>query len=119
MAQKIANKNKELLKKMKCEICGSNKTLHMHHPNYEKPKTNIIAVTVAQGLEPALWVGVNFARALSFSWEIPVIPIHHIEAHIFANFLNQKFNTKDKTIFPVICLSVSGGHTQLILIKDY
>ena len=43
MAQKIANKNKELLKKMKCEICGSNKTLHMHHPNYEKPK-NVITL---------------------------------------------------------------------------
>src|SRR3989344_5979681 len=87
--------------------------------NYKKPKIDLIAVTIGLGLEPALWVGVNFAKALSFFWNLPVIPIYHIEAHIFANFYNQRFDIKKKTIFPAICLSVSGGHTQLILIKDY
>ncbi len=87
--------------------------------NYKKPEIDLIAVTVGLGLEPALWVGVNFARGLSYFWDLPVIPVNHIEAHIFANFINKKFQIQDKTIFPIICLSVSGGHTQLILMQDY
>ncbi len=79
---------------------------------YEKPNIDIIAITNGPGLEPCLWVGVNFAKALSYFWDIPVIPINHIEAHILVNFL------ENKTIkFPAISLVVSGGHTQLILVK--
>jgi len=79
---------------------------------YEKPDIDLIAVTEGPGLEPCLWVGINFAKALSFYWNIPVIPVNHIESHILVNYLNNK------TIqFPAICLIVSGGHTQLILMK--
>jgi len=87
--------------------------------NYQKPKVNLIAVTVGPGLEPALWVGVNFAKAISYFWDLPIVPVNHIEGHIFANFISRPFRIKDKTIFPVLCLSVAGGHTQLILVKDY
>lgn len=76
------------------------------------PKIDLIAVTVGPGLDPCLWVGVNFAKALSYSWNIPTVPVNHIEAHILVNSIN-------KQSFPAVCLVVSGGHTQLILMKDF
>jgi N6-L-threonylcarbamoyladenine synthase len=103
---------------------------------YEKPKIDAIAITIGPGLDPCLWTGVNFARALSYYWDIPIIPVNHIEAHILVNWLTpinekskiqtisnySKSNPKSKIqnrkqIFPAICLVVSGGHTQLILMK--
>ena len=80
--------------------------------NYSKPDVDLIAVTNGPGLEPCLWVGVNFAKALSHFWNIPVVPINHIESHILVNTLENK-NIK----FPAISLVVSGGHTQIILVK--
>ena len=85
---------------------------------YQKPDIDYISITYGPGLEPCLWTGVNFARALSFAWEIPIIPINHIEAHLFANFVNQPEMLKQpKELFPAVFLIVSGGHTQLIFIK--
>src|SRR3989344_2908090 len=87
---------------------------------YKKPSVDFIAVTVGPGLEPCLWVGVNFAKALSYFWGIPVIPVNHIEAHILVNFLNPSTTLRarnPKREFPAISLVVSGGHTQLILVK--
>ena len=101
----------------------------------ESPKIDLIAVTVGPGLEPCLWVGVNFAKALSLYWEKPIIPVNHIEAHILANLLPQISSNfkvssfpegeppvpygagKFQELFPAICLVVSGGHTQLILMN--
>jgi N6-L-threonylcarbamoyladenine synthase len=80
--------------------------------SYEKSAIDAIAVTTGPGLEPCLWSGINLAKSLSFWWKIPIIPVNHIEAHIFANF----FGSNSKS-FPAICLVVSGGHTQLILMK--
>lgn len=79
---------------------------------YAKPDVDFISVTNGPGLEPCLWVGVNFAKALSYFWDIPIVPVNHIEGHILVNFLENK-NIK----FPAICLVVSGGHTQLILME--
>ncbi len=79
----------------------------------KKPKIDLIAVTHGPGLEPALWAGVNFARALSYWWSTPLLGVDHMEGHIAANFLQ-----KEKVEFPSIALAVSGGHTQLILVKD-
>ncbi len=97
---------------------------------YKKPKIDTIAVTVGPGLDPCLWVGVNFAKALSYFWDLPIIEVNHIEAHIFANWLKpisskskiksqkSKIQIKNKKIeFPAVCLIASGGHTQLILMK--
>ena len=78
-----------------------------------KPKINFTAVTHGPGLEPALWAGINFARALSYWWRIPLLGVDHMEGHIAANFLHT-----GKVEFPAIVLAVSGGHTQLILVKD-
>ena len=86
--------------------------------NFVKPKIDFIAVTVGPGLEPCLWTGVNFAKSLAHLWNLKIIPVNHIEAHIFANFISQPAN-KIQNTFPAICLVVSGGHTQLILMKDF
>ena len=76
----------------------------------QKPDIDLIAVTIGPGLDPCLWMGVNFAKALSYFWQVPIIPVNHIEGHLLANLLSQ-------IVFPAVCLVVSGGHTQLILMK--
>lgn len=91
-------------------------------PFIKKPKIDLIAVTSGPGLEPALWVGISFAKALSTLWGIPLIPINHMEGHIFS-----VFPTKEKTftidaksqLFPMLSLLVSGGHTEIVLMKDW
>lgn len=102
---------------------------------HEKPAIDAIAITYGPGLEPCLWVGVNCARALSVAWDLPLIPVNHIEGHIIINFMNKiNENPKSETLnskqiqssnllnlkkyFPAIALVVSGGHTQLIHMKD-
>jgi len=82
----------------------------------KNPKINLIAVTIGPGLEPCLWVGVNFARDLAEKLKLPIVPVNHIEAHIYANFLN--YESGSRNLFPAICLVASGGHTQLILMKN-
>lgn len=80
---------------------------------YGKPDVDVIAVTNGPGLEPCLWVGINFTKVLSYFWNIPIVPVNHIESHILINFLDNK-----GLKFPAIALVVSGGHTQLILMKS-
>jgi N6-L-threonylcarbamoyladenine synthase len=83
-------------------------------------KIDLIAVTVGPGLEPCLWQGVNFAKDLAKKIKRPLIPVNHIEAHIIANFICSNFQfpiSNFQNLFPAICLVVSGGHTQLILMK--
>ena len=84
----------------------------------KNPKIDLIAATAGPGLEPCLWVGINFAKDLVKVLKAPIIPVNHVEAHIFANWLNPKFHIlNSKFLFPAISLVVSGGHTQLILMK--
>lgn len=80
------------------------------------PKIEAIAVTVGPGLEPCLWMGVNFAKEIAKNWNLPIIPVNHIEAHIIANFIVRGLASNK---LPAVCLVVSGGHTQLILMKSY
>ena len=84
---------------------------------YQKPDIDFIAVTNGPGLEPCLWVGVNFAKCLSYFWNIPIVGVNHIKAHIFVNELreNGKIGGLVKKDFPLVALVVSGGHTQLLL----
>jgi len=85
-----------------------------------KPKIDAIAVTYGPGLEITLWVGVSFAKALSLLWDIPVIPTNHMEGHIFAAILQKEGENYrvGKIKFPAVALLVSGGHTELVLIKE-
>lgn len=80
----------------------------------KNPEIDLIAVTQGPGLEPCLWVGVNFAKELAKKLKKSLIPVNHIEAHILANFIRSNF----QIIFPAVCLVISGGHTQIILMKD-
>jgi N6-L-threonylcarbamoyladenine synthase len=69
-----------------------------------------------------LWVGVNFARTLSYFWDIPIVPVNHIEAHILVNFIDKDFQFSIfnfQKLFPAVALVVSGGHTQMILMKNF
>jgi len=85
-------------------------------PTLEIPDIDAIAVTHGPGLEPALWVGINFAKALSIVWDKPIITTNHMLGHVFSTLLNEE---NPKIEFPAIALLVSGGHTELILVKDW
>jgi N6-L-threonylcarbamoyladenine synthase len=80
------------------------------------PKSGLdgIAVTYGPGLVGALLVGVSAAKAFAFGLSLPLIGIHHIEGHISANYIQHK-----DLVPPFVCLVVSGGHTQLVHVKDY
>ena len=79
----------------------------------ERPAIDAIAVTHGPGLEPALWVGVNFAKALSYLWDMPLVPTNHMEGHIASVLVNEG---AEIVRYPAIALLASGGHTELVLI---
>ena len=83
-------------------------------PDSVKNKINLISVTIGPGLEPALWEGINFAKALAKKLQKPLLGVNHLEGHIYSNWINQKSSPE----FPAVCLIVSGGHTILALMKN-
>jgi len=85
-------------------------------------KVEAIAVTTGPGLEPALWTGIVFAKELSSKYKLPIIPVNHMEGHVFSIFPKKGKTfivTNEKKLFPMLSLLVSGGHTELVLIKDF
>jgi N6-L-threonylcarbamoyladenine synthase len=78
-----------------------------------KPKLDRIAVTSGPGLEPALWVGLNFAKALSVLWDLPVVPTNHMRGHFLAPLAEGS-----KINFPALGLLISGGHTEIVIAKS-
>ncbi|MBK8506610.1 MAG: tRNA (adenosine(37)-N6)-threonylcarbamoyltransferase complex transferase subunit TsaD [Saprospiraceae bacterium] len=78
-----------------------------------KHELNALACTRGPGLLGSLLVGYIFSKALAYSLRIPLIDVHHMQAHVLAHFLGDP-----SPEFPFICLTVSGGHTQLVLIED-
>ena len=96
-------------------------------------KIDLIAVTIGPGLIPSLLIGVHFAKTLAYKWKKPIIEVNHLEGHIIAALAatNPKSPARlasqreagrqilnPKQLFPAIALLVSGGHTQLVLVKD-
>jgi N6-L-threonylcarbamoyladenine synthase len=79
---------------------------------------NAIAVTRGPGLMGSLLVGLSFAKSLSLALHIPIIEVNHMKGHILAHFIKD---TEDQKIpdFPFLCLTVSGGHTQLVKVSDH
>lgn len=75
-------------------------------------KPDVIAVTCGPGLMTGLLVGMEAAKTLSYLWDIPLVRVNHIEGHIYST-LNLDLD------FPALCITVSGGHTELIIIKDH
>lgn len=86
----------------------------MGKANMTKDDIDAIAVTVGPGLMPALSVGVTAAKTLAYAWQKPVVPVHHIEGHIYSALLNQ-----GSSVFPALALIVSGGHTLLIEVTNH
>ena len=118
---------------------ASQPTLLKRGIHFNKNKIDYIAVTRGPGLIPALMVGVSAAKTLAYSLDKPLVGVNHLEGHIYANWLkpvgvnpkskitnskqiqNSKFKIQNSMLwepeFPVLCLIVSGGHTQLVLMK--
>ncbi len=103
---------------------------------YQKPEIDCIAVTYGPGLEPALWVGVNLARALAIVWELPLVAVNHMEGHVVMSMVEEvdswqllvgsensnasSGNYQLTTInFPMLSLLISGGHTELVLSRQW
>ncbi|NNF22174.1 MAG: tRNA (adenosine(37)-N6)-threonylcarbamoyltransferase complex transferase subunit TsaD [Saprospiraceae bacterium] len=82
--------------------------------NISKVELDAVAFTEGPGLLGSLLVGVTFAKGLSMTLDIPLIGVHHMRAHILSHFIDDP-----KPSFPFICLTVSGGHTQIVIVKDY
>jgi N6-L-threonylcarbamoyladenine synthase len=74
-----------------------------------------VAVTCGPGLAGSLLVGVNMAKGLAFAAGLPLIGVNHLEAHIYANWLDSRV----QILFPLVCLIASGGHTNLVLMTDH
>ncbi len=99
----------------------------------EPPAIDAIAVTAGPGLEPALWVGINFAKALALVWSKPLVAVNHMEGHIMAALateppqntadtprISTRFNLVIEEVkMPVLALLISGGHTELVLMKTW
>ncbi|MFI3331348.1 MAG: tRNA (adenosine(37)-N6)-threonylcarbamoyltransferase complex transferase subunit TsaD [Rikenellaceae bacterium] len=78
-----------------------------------------LAFTRGPGLLGSLLVGVSFAKGLSIANNIPLVEVNHLQGHILANFLDLPERELPHPNFPFLCLLVSGGHTQIVLVKDY
>jgi len=76
-----------------------------------------VAVTAGPGLQGSLLVGLSFAKSMALALDVPLIGVHHMQAHILANFIEDAGGQAPP--FPFLALTVSGGHTQIVLIRDY
>ena len=91
---------------------------------YERPLLDAISVVIGPGLAPALWVGVNFAKALSYAWDLPILKANHMEGHFYsAQFKNPlNFEQEDYSLetieYPALAILLSGGHTEIVLSKE-
>lgn len=103
------------------------KALLAHALRYQKPSIDAIAVTAGPGLEPALWVGINFAKALSQLWDVPIVAVNHMEGHVVMPMMEHPHILKDMRVsggmrgfaWPVLSLLISGGHTELVLSRQF
>lgn len=84
-----------------------------------KSQLSAVAFTNGPGLLGSLLVGSSFAKTFSLALNIPIIEVNHMHGHILAHFITEMDGTSNKPIFPFICLTVSGGHTQLVKVFDF
>jgi len=85
--------------------------------NVKKENISAIAFTKGPGLLGSLLVGSSFAKSLAFALDIPLIEVHHMQAHIFSHFI--KDNEKPAPEFPFLALTISGGHTQIVKVNNH
>jgi len=86
----------------------------LHEANVSIKDIDIIAATSGPGLIGALLIGLNFAKSMAATLNIPFVPVNHIHAHLYSAFIQE-----NKPKFPLLSLIVSGGHTLLVLVEDY
>lgn len=84
-----------------------------------KDQITAVAFTRGPGLLGSLLVGTSFAKGLSTALNIPMLEINHLQAHVLAHFIKEDENDKNQPEFPFLCLLVSGGNSQIILVKSY
>lgn len=84
-----------------------------------KNQLSAIAFTNGPGLLGSLLVGSSFAKAMSYSLDVPLVEVDHLQAHVLANFLDKPGEERAHPSFPFLCLTVSGGHTLLLQVNDY
>lgn len=104
----------EIASRMHIESIGLVAQEALSKANLSYSQLDAVAVTYAPGLIGALLTGIGFAKGLCLSLKIPLIPVHHIKAHIAANYIEHK-DLKP----PFICLVASGGHSHIIKVKDF
>ena len=122
----------KILKKAFLNKCSKQNLVHKSNTRQDLVLKDIdlITVTYGPGLEPALWTGIVFAKELGEKYNIPIMPVNHMEGHIFSVFakdkgeftiplLRKSFGGQAKIKFPILSLLVSGGHTELVLMKDW
>jgi len=85
--------------------------------NIDKKELHAIAFTRGPGLMGSLLVGTSFAKSLSLALNIPLIAVNHMQGHVLAHFIEDE--TQQKPPFPFLCLTISGGHTQIVKITNY
>lgn len=84
-----------------------------------KSALHAIAVTRGPGLLGSLLVGISFSKSLALALGIPVIGVDHMQAHMLAHFIQDQHGSRDFPQFPFLCLTISGGHTQIVYVRDY
>jgi N6-L-threonylcarbamoyladenine synthase len=102
------------------EVVFKNALENAHIGDFEK-EIDLIAVTVGPGLAPALLIGIAFAKTLAFKYSKSLIPVNHMEGHVYSNWLKDigtLSSYPDEKIFPALNLIVSGGHTEIVLMKS-
>ncbi|MGQ0828821.1 MAG: tRNA (adenosine(37)-N6)-threonylcarbamoyltransferase complex transferase subunit TsaD [Bacteroidota bacterium] len=85
----------------------------------QKNEINAVAFTRGPGLLGSLLVGSSFSKAFAMGLNIPLIEVNHMQGHVLAHFIDDADIEKKKPQFPFLCLTVSGGHTQIVLVKDF
>jgi len=84
-----------------------------------KEEVSAVAFTRGPGLLGSLLVGTSFAKSFALAMDIPLVEVNHLQAHILVHFIKQFEKEKKQPEFPFLCLLVSGGHTQIVVVKDY
>jgi len=110
----LPEKKKEAIHTLLARETGLGEVFLAEMASVKKPDIARIVVTQGPGLEPALWVGINVAKALGALWNIPVDPVNHMEGHILSAVYDKDKGVLPTLQFPVVALLISGGHTELV-----
>src|SRR3989344_2240682 len=115
LAKREHEKNLPILLAKTLKEAGHPSTDSTNSPQASSGQVDYIAVTAGPGLEPALWTGITFAKNLGERWNKPVVPVNHMEGHVFSVL----YGANEALALPALALLVSGGHTELVHVKDF